>query len=82
MHADLWGRPLVVSRSPPITTESAAMTPRVLRASGPHLPYICRTILYQTCKPSGMLQALNFYEILGSVIVRQTEVGDKFFSPH
>lgn len=38
-----------------------------------HLPYICWTILYQTCKPSGMLRALNFYEILGSVIVRQTQ---------
>lgn len=36
-------------------------------------PYICQTILYQTCKPSGMLWALNFYEILGPVIVRQTE---------
>lgn len=57
----------------PITAESAALTPRVLGASGPHLPYICRTILYQTCKPSGMLRALNFYEILGSVIVRQTQ---------
>lgn len=58
---------------PPITAESAALTPSVLGASGPHLPYICRTILYQTCKPSGMLRALNFYEILGSVIVRQTQ---------
>lgn len=51
MHADLWGRPLVAAWSPPITTESTAMTPQVLGASGPRLPYICRTILYQTCKP-------------------------------
>lgn len=39
----------------------------------PHLPYICQTIFYQTCKPSGTLWALNFYEIWGPVIVRQTE---------
>lgn len=64
------GPPLTVP--PPITAASAAVTPSGLGASGPHLPYICQTILYQTCKPSGMLRALNFYEILGSVIVRQT----------
>ena len=57
----------------PITAASAAVTPSGLGASGPCLPYIHRTILYQTCKPSGMLRALHFYEILGSVIVRQTQ---------
>lgn len=36
-------------------------------------PSICWPILYQDCKPSGMLQALNFHEILGPLIVRQTE---------
>lgn len=52
-------------------------------AQGPRpcVPRICHTILYQTCKPSGMLWALNFYEILGSLIVRQTRASDKFFSP-
>ena len=66
---------------PPIIAESAALTLSVLGASGPHLPYLCRTILYQTCKPSGMLRALNFYEILGPVIVRQTQGLVTNFSP-
>lgn len=36
-------------------------------------PRVCWPILYQACKPSGMLQALNFHEISGPLIVRQTE---------
>lgn len=56
-----------------VTAESPLLTPKMLRASCPQLPCICHTIFYQTCKPSGMLQALNFYEILGPVIIRQTE---------
>lgn len=47
----------------------------------PHLPCICQTIFYQTCKPSGTLWALNFYEISGPVIVRQTEELVTNFSP-
>lgn len=37
------------------------------------LPCLSQTILYQNCKPLGLLWALNFYELLGSVIVRLIE---------
>lgn len=36
-------------------------------------PRVCWPILYRACKLSGMLQTLNFHEILGPLIVRQTE---------
>lgn len=55
VSADLAGKPPASLWAPSVTMESPALTPRMLGASCPRLPYICRTILYQTCKPSGML---------------------------
>lgn len=63
---------LLVAWSPSITAKSPALALR-MRGASPPLPCICHTVLYQTCKPLGVLWALNFYEILGPVIVRQTE---------
>lgn len=49
-----------------------ALTPAVLRPPVPaSLPLSHHPL--SDCKPLGMLRALNFYEILGSVTVRQTE---------
>lgn len=82
-HCCSWSRSLPCDLKPPSSKPSTVaywpsvspVLPVTKNAWGLQslAPRVCWPILYRACKPSGMLQALNFHEISGPLIVRQTE---------